>query len=74
VLDVYPFASTSPIYVTVGDDPVRSARDAAYFIAWIDRVAEAVGKHQGWANDAERATAMERIAAARRIFTERAQD
>ncbi len=74
VLDVYPFASTSPIYVTVGDDPVRSARDAAYFIAWIDRVAEAAGKHDGWASDAERATAMERIAAARKVFTERAQD
>src|SRR6185295_8800781 len=35
VLDIYPFATTSPIYVTVGGRPVRSADDARYFVAWI---------------------------------------
>ena len=42
VLDGYPFATTSPIYVTLGGAPVRSPADARYFEAWIDRVAEAV--------------------------------
>jgi hypothetical protein len=31
-------AHTSPIYVTVGDQPVGSADDARYFLAWIDRL------------------------------------
>ena len=39
VLDLYPFATTSPIYVTVGGAPVRSRPDAEYFVAWIDRLA-----------------------------------
>jgi hypothetical protein len=38
VLDLYPFASTSPVYVSVGDEPVRSADDAAFFLRWIDRI------------------------------------
>ena len=29
VLDLYPFASTSPVYVRVGDQPVRSVADAS---------------------------------------------
>jgi hypothetical protein len=41
VLDIYPFATTSPVYVTVGGAPARSAKDAAYFVAWIDRLAAA---------------------------------
>src|SRR5216117_2639672 len=38
VLDLYPFASTSPIYVQVDGQPVRSAEDAAFFVRWIDRL------------------------------------
>ena len=34
VLDAYPYATTSPIYVTVGNEAVKSAQDAAYFVAW----------------------------------------
>jgi len=37
VLDLYPFASTSPIYLRVGNQPVRAAEDAAFFVKWIER-------------------------------------
>ncbi|TFH67098.1 MAG: hypothetical protein E4G90_00115, partial [Gemmatimonadales bacterium] len=30
ILDLYPFASTSPLYVTVGGRPIRSREDAMY--------------------------------------------
>ena len=30
ILDLYPYATTSPVYVNVADAPLRSARDAAY--------------------------------------------
>ena len=37
VLDLYPYATTSPIYI---DGPTPPApEDAAYFVAWMDRVA-----------------------------------
>lgn len=68
VLDVHPFASTSPIYVTVGGQPVRSPVDAAYFLAWIDRVAGATAAHQAWNTPGERTAVLARIAEARKVF------
>ena len=38
VLDAYPYATTSPIYVTVAGSAAKPTEDAAYFIAWIDRM------------------------------------
>lgn len=37
-----PFAHSSPVYVTVSDAPLRSAKDAEYFIAWIQRLRDDV--------------------------------
>ena len=39
-----PFAHSSPVYVTVADAPLRSAKDAEYFIAWIERLRDDVRK------------------------------
>src|SRR5258708_14259015 len=36
ILDLYPYATTSPVYVSVASTPVRRAADRAYFVAWID--------------------------------------
>lgn len=33
----FPFAATMPVWITVGDKPVRSKEDADYFVQWIDR-------------------------------------
>ena len=41
VLDRYPFGSTSPVYVTVGNEPVRTPEDAEFFVRWVDRLDEA---------------------------------
>jgi hypothetical protein len=71
VLDLYPFASTSPIYVTVGSLPVRSKQDAEYFLGWLDRVDEALGSQTGWNMPAEREQVMRMLAAARAEFTRR---
>ncbi|MEQ1824771.1 MAG: CehA/McbA family metallohydrolase [Pirellula sp.] len=32
------FAHTRPVYVYVADNPIHSSEDAAYFLAWIDRL------------------------------------
>ncbi|HTI05378.1 MAG TPA: CehA/McbA family metallohydrolase [Gemmatimonadales bacterium] len=72
VLDLYPFASTSPIYVQVGDAPVRSPDDAAFFLQWIDRVEQAVRASTAWNTPAEQAGVLRMIADARAVFTARA--
>jgi hypothetical protein len=71
ILDLYPFASTSAFYVTVGGKPVRSSEDAAYFVAWIDRVREEVEKYEGWNTAEEKKEALGAIARAREEFVSR---
>ena len=68
VLDVYPFASTSPIYVTVGGEPVRSREDAEFFQRWIDRLAAAAGAHTGWNSPQERDAVLKQLADARAVY------
>ena len=71
VLDLYPFATTSPVYVSVGDRPLRSVEDADYFLTWIDRVREEVEQHTGWNTPAEREQVLATIARARTEFERR---
>ncbi len=72
ILDFYPFGTTGPVYVTVADRPVRSAADARYFMAWIDRVREAASRHPGWATPAEKDETLALLDRARREFETRA--
>ena len=71
VLDLYPFATTSPIYVTVGDAPIRSAADARYFVQWLDQLEPQVVAHPGWNTAAEREAVLADLRQARRFFAER---
>jgi TolB protein len=71
VLDIYPFATTSPIYVGVGGRPVRSTGDAEFFLHWIDRLESAAAGHPGWNSSAERRGVLERIRLARAEFERR---
>ena len=68
VLDIYPFATTSPIYVTVGGAPVRSARDAAYFVRWIDRLDSLARASTAWNSAVERDSTLAKFARARQVF------
>jgi TolB protein len=73
VLDLYPFASTSPVYVTINGAPVRSREDALFFVRWIDRVEQAVDARQGWNSSAERDAVRTLLGRARAVFDERAE-
>jgi hypothetical protein len=68
VLDNYVYATTSPIYVTIGGKPPRSPEDARYFAAWMDRLAEAVTSYPDWNNAAEKQGVLERIAQAKALY------
>jgi len=69
VLDLYPFASTSPIYVRVAGQPVRSAEDGAFFVRWIDRIEAATRASTAWNTPAEQAQVLQLLARARAVFT-----
>jgi hypothetical protein len=68
VLDLYPFASTSPIYVRVGNQPVRSPEDAAFFVKWIERLEASARASVAWNTAAEQTNALRKLAAARAVF------
>ena len=66
VLDLYPYATTSPIYVDAPAPP--APEDAAYFVAWMDRVIQAAEARGGWNEDSERRDTLEYLNAAREKF------
>jgi TolB protein len=71
VLDLYPYATTSPVYVIVGGEPIRSPGDAEYFMAWIDRLIEGAARHTGWNGKEEQGRVLAMLAKARAEFERR---
>jgi len=68
VLDNYVYATTSPIYVTIGGAAPHSPQDAKYFAAWIDRLSEAAMSYPDWNNAAEKRGVLDRLAQAKAQF------
>ncbi len=68
VLDLYPYATTSPIYLTVAGSHPRPAEDAAYFMAWIDRLIDAAKSNRDWNTEAERSAVLETLGEARTVY------
>jgi Tol biopolymer transport system component len=73
VLDLYPFASTSPIYVRVGDEPVHSTADAAFFVRWIERLESTASASTAWNTADEQAVVLRSLAAAKQVFQDQAR-
>ena len=70
VFDLYPFATTSPIYVTVAGKPVRSREAADHFIAWIEKL-EAAAQAGSYNTDEERKAVLGNLKRARQEFEKR---
>ncbi|HMD32403.1 MAG TPA: CehA/McbA family metallohydrolase [Candidatus Acidoferrales bacterium] len=68
VLDLYPYATTSAVYITVAGRPPHSPEDAAYFLAWIARLREDVEHYPDWNSAGERALVIGQIDEARKKF------
>ncbi len=68
VLDNYVYATTSPIYLTVGGKPPHSPEDAKYFSAWIDRVIDATSHSPDWNSPEEKERVLQRLSEAKQIF------
>ena len=68
VMDQYTYATTSPVYVTVGGKRAFSQEDADYFKAWIDRTMEATGQYPDWNSADEKIHVMKKLAGARAVY------
>ena len=54
VLDIYPYATTSPVYLEVAGGLPADSVDAAYFVAWLDRVLADATARSDYRNASER--------------------
>ena len=68
-----PFATTSPIYVTVGGRPSAAPPTRATSSAWIERLEKAAAAHAGWNDEKEKTEVLGRLAAAKAEFQKRAE-
>jgi TolB protein len=68
VLDNYVYATTSPVYVTTGSKPPRSAEDAKYFAAWIGQTMDVTAHYPDWNSPAEKEYVLKRLAEAKAIY------
>ena len=68
ILDLYPYATTSPVYVNVAGAPLRSPQDAAYFLAWMDRLISAAQSSAAWNSDTEKQTVLAMFAKAQQKY------
>jgi len=68
VLDNYAYATTSPVYVTVGGKRAYSKKEAEYFEAWIDRTMEITDEYPDWNSVGEKDRVMKTLRDARAVF------
>jgi Tol biopolymer transport system component len=68
ILDLYPYATTSPIYVNVPGAPLHSPADAAYFVAWMDRLIAAARSNTSWNTDSEKKTVLDLLEEAKQKY------
>ena len=68
VLDNYAYATTSPVYVTIGGKTPRSPEDAKYFAAWIARTIEVTSNYPDWNSAAEKEYVLKRLREAKAIY------
>jgi hypothetical protein len=68
VLDKYVYATTSPIYVTIGGKPALSPEDAKYFAAWIQQTIEVTSNYPDWDSSPEKEYVLKRLAEAKAVY------
>jgi len=72
IFDIYPYASTSPIYVSIDGRPAKSPEDAEYFLRWIDRIIASADARQDYNDAQEKKDTMDYLRAGRAVFEKKA--
>jgi Tol biopolymer transport system component len=73
ILDIYPYATTSPIYMRVGDAAPSSPEDAAFFVTWIDRLIANASANRDWNTEAEKQHVLDTLNRAKEIYATKAR-
>jgi len=68
VMDSYAYATTSPVYVTVGGKRAFAKEDADYFVAWIERTIQITDQYPDWNSAEEKQGVMKKLSDAKAIY------
>jgi TolB protein len=68
VMDNYAYATTSPVYVTLGGKRAFAKEDADYFVAWIDRTIQITDQYPDWNSAEEKEGVMKKLRDAKAIY------
>ncbi|HEY5805181.1 MAG TPA: CehA/McbA family metallohydrolase [Lysobacter sp.] len=72
VLDLYPYATTNPVWLDLPGGAPPAREDAAYFAAWLGRVIEAADARDDYNDAAEKHATLDYLRAARAVYQARA--
>jgi TolB protein len=68
VMDSYTYATTSPVYVTIGGQRPYSKEDAGYFKAWIKRTIEITSEYPDWNSAQEKQGVLKKLRDALHVY------
>jgi TolB protein len=71
LMDIYPYASTNPLWIEMAGRPLQATEDAAYFIAWLDRVIVDASARDDYNSAREKTATLQYLQDARRKFEEK---
>ena len=64
----YPQAFTNPVWITVGNQPIRSSSSAAYALRWIDKLQALAEAWSGWRSETEKEHVYAQFEEARKVY------
>jgi hypothetical protein len=68
VLDLYPYATTSPVYLDVPGEARSASRDAAYFVTWMNRVLSEARARTDYNDEREKSATLDYLTRARDAY------
>jgi TolB protein len=71
IQDIYPYGSTSPVYVIVDRAAPRSPVDAAYFVSWLDRLIAGATARSDCNSSREKQNTLQYLKTPREVFQTR---
>ena len=71
---IYAQAFTNPVWVTVGDQPVRDKKSAEYSIRWIEKLETIMASDPGWRSQQEKDHVLSQLGEAKEIYLRLARE
>src|SRR6185369_8565184 len=68
VQDLFPYATTNPVWIEIAGKSQTSPEDTAYFVRWIDCVIESAGARDDYNTEAEKKAVLDDLRRARAVY------